>query len=84
MAERAAALAAETGLRLDVLGRAKCKALGMGIFMAVAEESEEEPKFIVLEHNAGGPIFPPWCWWARGSPSTPAASPSSRPRRCGR
>ena len=52
MADRAAALAAETGLKLDVLGRAKCKALGMGIFMAVAEASEQEPKFIILEHNA--------------------------------
>ncbi len=56
--QRAAALAAETGLKIDVLGRAKCKALGMGIFMAVAEESEEEPKLIVLEHNADQPELP--------------------------
>ncbi len=55
MAAKAEALAAETGLKLDVLGRAKCKALGMGIFMAVAEASEEEPKLIVLEHNADRP-----------------------------
>ncbi len=52
MAERAEALAKETGLKFQALGRAECKALGMGIFMAVAEESEQEPKFIVLEHNA--------------------------------
>ena len=58
MAARAKALAAETGLRLDVLGRAKCKALGMGIFMAVAEEAEEEPKLIVLEHNSDKPDLP--------------------------
>lgn len=58
MAERAAALAAETGLKIDVLGRAKCKSLGMGIFMAVAEESEEDPKLIVLEHNAGRDDLP--------------------------
>ncbi len=58
MAERAAALAAETGLKLDVLGRAKCKSLGMGIFMAVAEASEEDPKFIILEHNADQPDLP--------------------------
>ncbi len=51
MAERAEALARETGLRFQALGRAECKALGMGIFMAVAEESEQEPRFIVLEHN---------------------------------
>ncbi len=58
MAERAAAVAAETGLKIDVLGRAKCKSLGMGIFMAVAEESEADPKFIVLEHNADKPELP--------------------------
>ena len=27
----------------------------MGIFMAVAEESEQEPKLIILEHNASAP-----------------------------
>lgn len=52
LAERAAALAAETSLKCQALGRAECKALGMGIFMAVAEESEQDPKFIILEHNA--------------------------------
>ncbi len=52
LAERAAALAQETGLRFQALGRAECKALGMGIFMAVAEESEQEPQFIILEHHA--------------------------------
>ena len=58
MAERAAVLAQETGLTFDVLGRAKCKSLGMGIFMAVAEESEQEPKLIILEHNAGRDELP--------------------------
>jgi leucyl aminopeptidase len=58
MAERATALASETGLKIEVLGRAECKALGMGIFMAVAEESEQEPKFIILEHNAGREDLP--------------------------
>ena len=51
LAERAAAVAQETGLRFQALGRAECKALGMGIYMAVAEESEQDPKFIILEHN---------------------------------
>ena len=46
-------MAAETGLTLEVLGRAKCKSLGMGIFMAVAEASHEEPEADRLEHNAG-------------------------------
>ena len=67
MAERAAALAAETGLKIDVLGSAKCKSLGMGIFMAVAEESEQDPKFIVLEHNAG-----------QGRPAHPGAGGQGR------
>ena len=58
IAELAAALAAETGLNIEVLGRAECQALGMGIFMAVAEESEQEPKFIILEHNAGRDDLP--------------------------
>ncbi len=58
MAERAAALARETGLRFQALGRAECKALGMGIFMAVAEESEQDPKLIILEHNAGRDDLP--------------------------
>lgn len=51
MAERAQALAQEAGLRFQALGRAECKALGMGIFMAVAEESEQDPQLIILEHN---------------------------------
>jgi leucyl aminopeptidase len=58
MAERAEALAQETGLKFAVLGRAECKALGMGIFMAVAEESEQDPKLIILEHNAGRDDLP--------------------------
>lgn len=58
MAARAEALAQETGLKFQALGRAECKALGMGIFMAVAEESEQEPKLIILEHNADKPELP--------------------------
>jgi leucyl aminopeptidase len=58
MAEQATALGQETGLAVQVLGRAECKALGMGIFMAVAEESEQEPQFIILEHNAGRTDLP--------------------------
>jgi leucyl aminopeptidase len=52
MAEQAAALAAETGLKIEVLDKDQIRALGMGILMAVAEESEQPPKFIILEHNA--------------------------------
>ncbi len=58
MAEAAESLARETGLDFAALGRSECKALGMGIFMAVAEESEQEPKLIVLEHNKGREDLP--------------------------
>lgn len=58
VAERAAEVAQTAGLTCQALGRAECKALGMGIFMAVAEESEQDPKLIVLEHNAGKPELP--------------------------
>ncbi|MGE5601818.1 MAG: leucyl aminopeptidase family protein, partial [Nitrososphaerales archaeon] len=58
MADAAEALARETGLDFDALGRNECRALGMGIFMAVAEESEQEPRLIILEHNKGVPDLP--------------------------
>jgi len=58
MAQAAETLARRTGLRYEALGRAECKALGMGIFMAVAEESEQDPKLIILEHNAGRQDLP--------------------------
>jgi leucyl aminopeptidase len=58
MSTVAAKVARETGLRYEALDRAACKALGMGIFMAVAEESEAEPQLIVLEHNAGRSDLP--------------------------
>ena len=40
-----------TGPNFEAWYRAECKALGMGIFMAVAEESEQEPKLIILGQN---------------------------------
>ena len=58
MAEVAAQLATETGLRLEVLDRDQMAALGMGILLAVAAESEEPPRFIILEHNAGRADLP--------------------------
>ena len=58
LADRAAALAQETGLQIQVLGKDEIRALGMGIFMAVAEESEQPPRFIILEHNAGRADLP--------------------------
>ena len=44
--------------RRGVGSRPDGQALGMGILMAVADESEEPPQFIILEHNAGRADLP--------------------------
>jgi leucyl aminopeptidase len=60
LADRARAIAAETGLRCEVLERGDMERLGMGALLGVAQGSEEPPKLIVLEHTppgtAGDPI----------------------------
>ena len=40
--------AARAGVAVDIRGRAECAALGMGLFLAVAQGSDEEPRFIHL------------------------------------
>lgn len=56
LADRAAELAAEPGrgLALEVLDREACAALGMGLFLAVAQGSEEPPAFLHLTYRPGG------------------------------
>jgi leucyl aminopeptidase len=51
LADRARAIAAETGLGLEVLERADMERLGMGALLGVAQGSTEPPKLIVLEHR---------------------------------
>ncbi len=51
-------LAAKLGLRIQVLDREQMAALGMGILLAVAAESEQPPQFVILEHNAGREDLP--------------------------
>jgi leucyl aminopeptidase len=58
MADAATRLAEELGLWVEVLGREEMAGLGMGILLAVAAESEEPPRLIVLEHNAGRADLP--------------------------
>jgi leucyl aminopeptidase len=58
MAAIAAQLAQETGLAVQVLEQTAMVELGMGILLAVANESEQSPKFIILEHNAGRDDLP--------------------------
>ncbi len=58
LAERAKEIAAESGMALTVLERADMEREGMGGILGVARGSEEPPKFIVLEHNAGREDLP--------------------------
>jgi len=51
MAQVAAKVAAEVGLRVEVLERKQMETLKMGALLAVAQGSDTPPRFIVLEHN---------------------------------
>ena len=42
------------GMKVTVLGPAEMEKEGMGALLAVARGTEEEPRFIVLEHRGGG------------------------------
>ena len=53
LARRAQEIADELGLVCQVLDRAEIAELGMGAFLGVAQGSEQPPKFIILEYNAG-------------------------------
>ncbi len=80
LANTARGIAKRHKLKAEVLGRKQIEALNMGAFLAVTKGSEEPPQFIVLRYDAPAPSRPRWCWWARASPSIPAASRSSRAR----
>jgi leucyl aminopeptidase len=54
MAETARQLATEAGLRIEVLDVDRCRALGMGSFLSVAQGSHEPPRFIVMRHKGRG------------------------------
>ena len=79
LADTAAAISHDFGLELRVLERSDCEALGMGSYLAVAQGSDLAPKFIHLTYRP--PVRPAagWCWWARASPSIPAATTSKPP-----
>jgi leucyl aminopeptidase len=51
VAEAATKLAADSGLKIDVLDEGACRELGMGSFLSVAHGSDEPAKFIVLRHQ---------------------------------
>ncbi|WP_428424107.1 leucyl aminopeptidase [Methylibium sp.] len=51
LAAEARKLAKLPRIKVDVLDRKDCEKLGMGAFLAVAQGSEEPPKFIVLRYD---------------------------------
>jgi leucyl aminopeptidase len=53
-ADRAAALAADAGLAVEVLDEKRIAQLGMGLLLGVAKGSEEPPRVIVLKHEPKG------------------------------
>ncbi|HYJ79661.1 MAG TPA: leucyl aminopeptidase [Longimicrobiaceae bacterium] len=53
LAQEAERIAGAHGMRLTVLGPAEMAAEGMGALLAVARGTQEEPRFIVLEHRGG-------------------------------
>ena len=54
LAETASAWAREAGLSVEVFDRAGCAALGMGLYLAVAQGSTQEPRFIHLAWTPPG------------------------------
>ena len=54
IAEAAKELAKEAGVRIEVLDAQRCRALGMGSYLSVAQGSHEPPRFIVMRHRGRG------------------------------
>jgi leucyl aminopeptidase len=54
MAEVAQRVAKQHGLEINVLGPKECEKRGMGMFLAVSQGSEEEPRFIHLTYRPKG------------------------------
>ena len=54
LAEEAETLAKQFSLEAKILGPTECRALGMGMFLAVAQGSDEEPRFIHLTYRPKG------------------------------
>src|SRR5439155_26990769 len=54
LADTAKGLAKEAGVRIEVLDADRCRALGMGSLLSVAQGSHEPPRFIVMRHRGRG------------------------------
>jgi leucyl aminopeptidase len=58
LADAAKSMAAANGLKCTVLDKKAITKEGMKALLAVAQGSEEEPRFIILEHRGGGDSRP--------------------------
>jgi leucyl aminopeptidase len=54
VADEARALAKANGVQIEILDEQKCRALGMGSYLSVAQGSHEEPRFIVMRYRGRG------------------------------
>ena len=54
LADEARALAKESGVQIEVLDEARCRALGMGSYLSVAQGSHQPPRFIVMRYRGRG------------------------------
>jgi leucyl aminopeptidase len=59
LADEARRMAKSHGLKFQALGPADMRSLGMGALLGVAQGSDQEPRFIILEHNPRGEDTPP-------------------------
>lgn len=58
LADVAQRVAKEHGLEIKVMGPKECEKLGMGMYLAVARGSEEEPRFLHLTYRPRGKTPP--------------------------
>jgi leucyl aminopeptidase len=79
-AARAAALAEAAGVQVEVLDDAALAEAGFGGVLGVGQGSARKPRLVRLSWSGGDSPRRRSRSWARASPSTPAASRSSRRR----
>ena len=87
LAEQAVNAAEAAGLTATVLDEKQLAARGFGGVVGVGQGAATPPRFVQLDYKPakGAPQgASTWCWSARASPSTAAASPSSPARRWSR
>ena len=78
LGERATQLGEEfPDIEVKVLERKECEELGMGSFLSVTRRQRRAAALHRPRVHEVGARRSPACWWARASPSTPAASRSS-------